>query len=225
MAPSLPCALVQRLTEIGLSEHFAELTNLGDLFPETRNGAFMRLRPEVWMQAVVGLPAHELAGLIKALTLVERVPNHKAGSVSPVIWLFRLLPNRSERVELVNWILSHTENDYLPFGSSNHGATSLGDYHRRCQEIAQRVRERKLAEEYRQEAASLRKAEDASRKLLGALRRKDMKAVASLLDRGANPEVKNADGQTALEYAKSVGMEQFLNSVSSNKQGYGTNDD
>jgi Ankyrin repeats (many copies) len=213
MSREIPQGLVDRLVEIGRSENFRDLENIGDTFPEARHGGFMRLPPDAWNQVADTLSENKLVSLIKALTLLEQHPNFKAGSVAPVIWLFRRLPNANGRVELINWILNYTENDYLPFGSSNHGAKSLDDYHYRCAQIAERSKARHKAEEDRQCEAKVRKANEASQRLFSAIRRKDAKAVEALLARGADCNAVDESGQTALEYASSLGLGHLFGTV------------
>ena len=198
--------MIDCLIEIGCSENFSELERIAEAFPESRNGALMRLRPDSWYNVTATISELQLMALIKALTLLEQYPNFKAGSVSPVIWLFRHLPNAHAKIDLINWILCHTDNDYLPFGSSNHGANSLDEYHQRISQFAARGMERQNIEEERQNAAKARKADESSQILFGAIRRKDNKAIAALLARGADRSAVNEAGQTALEYARLNGL-------------------
>src|SRR5688572_15828996 len=104
MTDSIPRSLVDHLIEIGRTESFGELEHIGNEFPSARRGGFMRTVHDTWARIAESLSEDELIWLIKALTRLEHYPNFKAGSVSPVIWLFRCLPSASERVELVNWI-------------------------------------------------------------------------------------------------------------------------
>ncbi len=210
MINEIPQSLVDHLVEIGRSENYGELKNIGEAFPEAKQGAFMRLRPDAWNQVADSISENRLVSLIKALTLLEKYPNFKAGSVAPVIWLFRRLPNADNRVELTNWILNHTDNNYLPFGSSNHGAKSLDDYYYRCSQIAERSRARYEAEEERQREAKARKTSEASQRLFGAIRRKDAKAIEALLVRGADYNAIDESGHTALEYATSLGLDHLF---------------
>ncbi len=175
----------------------------------------MRLRPETWYQIADTLSENKIVALIKALTLLEQYPSFKAGSVAPAIWLFRRLPDANGRVELINWILNHTENDYLPFGSSNHGAKSLDDYHHRCEQISERSKARNKAERERQRKAKVRKANEASQRLFGAIRRKDVKAVEALIARGADCHAVDESGLTALEYARSLGLGHLFDATKS----------
>ena len=166
----------------------------------------MRVHRDTWDRVAELFRESELISLIKALTLLERYPGFKAGSVAPVIWLFRRLPNAYDRVELIDWVLKHTENDYLPFGSSNHGAKSVADYKYRCAEIADRKKARYRAEQDRQQEAQERKANEASRKLFAAIRRNDSNAVKALLAKGGDFNAVDESGQTALEYARALGL-------------------
>ena len=206
MNRDIPQALLNRLIQIGREDKFADLQTIGDEFPAARRGNFMRLRPEEWVQVARGLTEDEAVSLIKSLTKLEHYPNFKAGSVSPVIWIFRNLPGAQQRLDLINWVLANTDNDYLPFGSSNHGAKTLDEYHRLCSYVAARSAARNKAELDRQAEAKTQKAAEASQRLFGAVRRKDEKAIKALLARGANSSALDASGQSALQVAVAVGL-------------------
>ncbi len=47
-------------------------------------------------------------------------------------------------------------------------------------------------------------------KLFGALRRHDEKAVIALLSQGADIHASNEQGQTAFEYARSLGLQHLM---------------
>jgi len=207
----IPRGLLDRLIQIGREEHFAELDSIPTLFPSAMRGDFMRLRPEAWTQAVADLSDDDIVCLIKSLTKMEHYPNYKAGSVSPVIWIFRTLPDARNRVDLINWILANTNNHYLPFGSSNHGAKSLEEYQSFSDLVAARGAARRKAEQDRQTAAKERKAAEASQRLFGAIRRKDEKAVKALMARGADFNIRDASGRTALQQVVAVGLGYLLN--------------
>ena len=156
---------------------------------------------------------HDLAALIKTLTVLEeRLPEFRAGSVSPVIWLFRRLSDRSpaDLTPLVDWVLAHTQNPYLPFGTSNFGARSSAELVTRSALSAERAARRRADEANRQLQAERCRATAATRKLFGALRRRDERAIAALLAQGADVRVENEHGQTALEFARSVGLRHLL---------------
>lgn len=139
----------------------------------------MRLAPHSWYEVAVTLDDAQLIACIKALTVLERLPNFSAGSVSPVIWLFRKLSERSpdDLTSVIDWVLTHTDNHFLPFGSHNLGAQSLAELHALSARAAERAKARHTSEEERQSEAMARKAVEATHKLFGALRRHDEKAV------------------------------------------------
>lgn len=96
MAPELSPELIQHLVEIGESQFFDDIEQLPTRFPLSRSGALMRLAPQSWYETASPLGAAQLVALIRALTVLEqRLPNFRAGSVSPAIWLFRKLSERS----------------------------------------------------------------------------------------------------------------------------------
>lgn len=180
---NIPTGLLARLIQIGREGHFAELGSIPTLFPSAKRGDFMRLRPESWTRAVADLADDDIVCLIKSLTKLEHYPNYRAGSVSPVIWIFRTLPDARKRVDLINWILANTNNDYLPFGSSNHGAKSIEEYHVLSDRVASH----------------------------GVERRKDEKAIKTLLARGADFNLRDASGQSALQVAMAAGLGHLFN--------------
>ena len=133
--------LITELINIGRDEAFEHLPVLIKSSPDHRSGEFMRQLPAFWIGVGDKLSAQEIIALIKALTVAERmVPELKAGSVSPVIWLYRHLRQRfpGEYTELEEWILRETVNNYLPWGTSNHGARSLDEFRRLSERVAQR---------------------------------------------------------------------------------------
>jgi hypothetical protein len=102
-----------------------------------------------WEMVCVELDIDELVALVKGLTLAEVCHRWSGGSVSSVIWTYREvhrretchlelahhlelvseLPDHLELTsELADWILARTENSYVPFGTQNFGARSLGEY-------------------------------------------------------------------------------------------------
>lgn len=95
MAPGLSQNLIHHLAEIGASERFEDGEKIPSLLPFARSGSFMRLAPQSWYAVANELDDAQLIACIKTLTGLERLPNFSAGSVSPVIWLFRKLSERS----------------------------------------------------------------------------------------------------------------------------------
>jgi hypothetical protein len=212
MARELPSELIKHLIELGSSGRYDECGSLSERFPSTQSGAFMRLAPQAWYDVADALSRDELSALIKALTVVEHMPNCRAGSVSPVIWLFKRLSERSgdDLSELANWVLAHTDNEYLPFGSYNYGAKSPAELQDRREAAHRRAEACRSEEKKRQLDDMERKAAEATRKLFGALRRRDEKAIAALVRRGADIQAKDENGQSAIEMARSLGLSHFL---------------
>lgn len=213
MATELPQELIRHLVEVGQTDQFGACDELPVRYPASSSGTFMRFAPESWYEVAASLTDHDLAALIKTLTVLEeRLPEFRAGSVSPVIWLFRRLSDRSpaDLTPLVDWVLAHTENPYLPFGTSNFGAKSSAELAARSALSAERAARRRADEANRQLQAEHRRATAATRKLFGAVRRRDESAIAALLAQGADIRAENEHGQTALDYAQSVGLRHLV---------------
>ncbi len=213
MVRELSAGLIEYLVEVGASDRYEKCGVLFERFPSAQSGAFMRLAPQEWYKVAEFLSNSELPALIKTLTVVEQqLPNCRAGSVSPVISLFKKLSERSgdDLSELADWILAHTDNPYLPFGSFNHDARSLSELRDRSKAAYQLADARRSEEEQRQLDAKKRKATEATRKLFGALRRRDEKAIAALVRRGADIHAKDENGQSAIEMARSFGLSYLL---------------
>jgi len=206
-------AILDKLIEIGKSEDFSRLSSSFTVQEQHRDGHIMRLRPEAWHRVTESLSIEDLVALIKCLTIAERsFEGWKAGSVSPVIWLFRSLsgldPNLADTV--ANWVLTHTENDYLPFGTMNLGAKSLAEYHHLKEVASERAKARQEAEVYRQESARQRKAQEATHALIGAVKSGDVKAVKALIAKGADINAKDSAGVSVGEHAHTKGNQEIL---------------
>jgi hypothetical protein len=158
MIPGLTNQLLARLIGIGRREAFDEFQQLLTDFPEARSGQLMRQPLQEWYEVVQRYSRDEVTALVKALTAAERdLPNFCGGSVSPVIALYRYLldSTRDEFTELRDWVVAHTQNRYLPFGSSRYHPSSLSEYHRQTAEHEACRRAREQTEE---EALAIRRA-------------------------------------------------------------------
>jgi hypothetical protein len=130
MEKELSQELIQLLVEIGESERFNDCEKILTRFPHLRSGMFMRLGRDPWHEVATTLDDVRLIAVIKTLTVLEwRLPGFGSGSVSPVIFLMHILRERSRDVvpATVDWVLSHSDNSYLPFGRSNHGAKCFAE--------------------------------------------------------------------------------------------------
>ena len=105
---------------------------------------------------------------MQALTIAEVIfDGWTAGSVSLVIWTFRVFQSKfaDEADVLADWVLSRTINEYLPYGTYTFGSRSLSELSLlRKASIDQReaVRNKELQ---RQRDAQSRPPEKASRDL------------------------------------------------------------
>lgn len=217
MDMKLPEELIASLIEIGKTESFDALGDVISGNGQTRNGQFIRQRSAFWQEIGDALSDEDLAALIKTLTIAERdVQSCRAGSVSPVIWLFRQLAEKtgSDQLLLAEWILEKSENPYLPWGHHNQGANSLAEYRELATAVADRRADRQVLENARQEAASERIAQKASYSLYGAIRRRDVKAIHALLEKGGDPSKPCGDREDSpLDYAEELGNPAILEAL------------
>lgn len=209
---------VDRLIAIAMTDQIERLGQIVEADAYLRSVQPMNLGHERWMTLAAPLGPEQLVALIKALTLVENIPGVLGGSVSPVIWLCDLVGQHPavDADELANWVLAHTKNPYLPFGSFNYGARSLRQLAQREQDSEHARRQRAEAEHRRHLEAKERRAVDATRNLFGAIRRADKPAIAALLAQGADPDAQNDRGQTARAYAQELGRGDLLPPETSN---------
>ena len=74
--------------------------------------------PQIWLDFVEQERTIRIIGWIKVLTLIEEVLGVEVGAKSPVITLVRLLKKRNAYPNyLTEWIKSHSNNRFLPYGS------------------------------------------------------------------------------------------------------------
>jgi hypothetical protein len=69
-----------------------------------------------WYEMVKGMTTRELVSLVKGLVLAQNRWRVESGSVSPVIWMFKLLRQQMDTRELAEWVIRRTRNPYEPFG-------------------------------------------------------------------------------------------------------------
>lgn len=166
-----------------------------------------------WDRVVEGWDAAQIADLIKGLTYFEKAYERGFGSVPPAASVFRVYSSRVDEKEsddLAEWVLANTVNEYTPYGTYNHRARSLAELQAR--EDARRTWKQATAahERARSEDAKIQRRAQATERLPNAIRRKDAKAVAALVAKGADPDAVGANGQNAREIAKTLGVESWL---------------
>jgi hypothetical protein len=122
--------LIQKLIVIGKDDSAPEGDAAALLDSVGHFDQINRLHWQEWDLVTQSLPNEDLVALVKGLTLAELHHRWSGGSVSSVIWTFREIQRRgAEHSEaLADWILSRTAPPYAPFGTHNHGASSLAEY-------------------------------------------------------------------------------------------------
>ena len=170
-----------------------------------------------------GVAAHfddaRLVSLIKALTVVDSpAAPWCRGSVSPVPPLFSELQRRlggDGMAELTEWILQHRANEWLPFN------TPIPLECRSLEQLRALRRRRAEQRQARLDSTAWARIEsaraqlfhpskedvarDATEKLAGAIKRRDLTAVRTLLRKGADPQGAGPTGESLLALAESVG--------------------
>jgi hypothetical protein len=149
---TLSKAIIDLLLEIGRTTDFDGADVHRQLSRVAGYGWIDTRTPNEWRSAVSALSSSDIVLLAKTLALAEREFQWSGGSVSAVIWVFRVLAERDVRLSevLADWILPRTTNPYVPFGHSNLGATSMQDYETRLR----RRKERRAAAQQEAEAAA-----------------------------------------------------------------------
>jgi len=200
--------LVPQLVELGRT---ADPSVIGDaILPEAWDFGVLWKK---WDQVVAGWDSVQVRELIQGLTYFERMFNRGFGSIPPVANLFRIyasMVGSEERDRFADWILRNTVNDYTPYGTSNHGARSLEELDRKEDARFARKQATAAREQARFEDARSQKSMQATERLPNALRRRDAKAVAALIAKGADADAIDPSGQSARAVARDLGIEAWL---------------
>lgn len=78
---------------------------------------FAQVDASIWQNAVENLNDEQLIEVIKLLTSLETSKNWDLAEKSPVIAVFKAYKKKSGvNRELVKWVKTHSDNQYLPFG-------------------------------------------------------------------------------------------------------------
>ena len=88
-----------------------QLTLLLDVFRK-----MCRATSQYWYELTRGLTSQESVHLVKGLVLAQNRWRVDSGSVSPVIWVFKLLRRQMDTRELAEWVIERTRNPYEPLG-------------------------------------------------------------------------------------------------------------
>ena len=202
--------LLEKFINMGLTEDFSGMRDFLTTFStKIQYDQIKRESPPYWHRVSATLSTPELIALIKAMSVAEGITdNFGGGSTTPGIWLFRQLVARTGEPndELADWVMSHANSEYLPWGRYNWRARSVQEYKMRVQQQKEKkARETSVrldAEEQARCAKRLAMAREATKNIWRAISRGDAKAVSALIDKGADLRAINEDGISPLEYAR-----------------------
>jgi len=156
-----------------------------------------------WEQICDDLSEEELSSFIKGLIKYSIITGTSTGgSASPVILLYWRYVNRfpKSEPELTNWIVENRTNEYDPFGTLSHyNARSMAEYIERRE--ARRI-EVERSEQYDQQKKKERLAKRATKNIANAVRRGDLNAVISLIEKGADTSIHAQGGISLLDIAR-----------------------
>jgi len=208
--PSIERRVIDELIEIGRSGVPAVPQSLAD---ERTAWRILTGSRQAWEQVGTGLSDEDLRSLIQGLIHYARSSGRTiGGSVSPVITLYREVVSRVPvwEPELTAWIVEHRTNPYEPFGGvADVGTRSWAEYSARQAERHARGAANMRAEAERQavdrERRRVREAAEATARLAAAVRRGDLAAVKSLLDKGGDAAAALPGGASLVEWAEQHG--------------------
>jgi len=110
-------SLLSQCEENDFSEYFAKRHHLNNIHIDE------------WRIICDSVDNDELILLFKGLILAECRFGLKGGSVASAISIYRIISDRSLDLtgEIANWALNNTNNNYVPFGTSNYGQRSIAE--------------------------------------------------------------------------------------------------
>jgi hypothetical protein len=176
MHDQVPAVALEALIQLGTShpghERDALLLRVNEWEP------INRLHWDTWDQVLDPLTESDHEGMAKGLVMAEETHHWCGGSVAATIWVYRSFahkfPSRAE--PLAEWMLTHSTNPWVPFGSNRGSARSLGEH--RDQQVRKATRRgHSLNEQNARE--ELRVVKEAVRKRLAPYRDQVQKAVSS----------------------------------------------
>lgn len=125
MIDNVPAEALEALIELGSSEESScEPAILERL---ARFDAINRLHFDSWNAVTETLCQNTHAALTRGLVLVEEELHWCGGSVAAAIWVYRSFARKFPDTcdTLAEWMLSHSSNPWVPFGSNRGSAHSL----------------------------------------------------------------------------------------------------
>jgi hypothetical protein len=177
MSGNIPDEAIAALIRIGASRTSTPPEELMDSV--SGFDAINRLGRADWIAAAKDLSEGAHRALAKGLVLAEESHRWAGGSVAAAIWVFSAFedkfPNHAE--ELADWMLVHSNNQWVPLGTNRGSARSM-----------QQVRERNSCRaEYKQQKAleetkhsELKAAKEAARQRLIHYRERVQKALSEV---------------------------------------------
>ena len=110
-----------------------------------------RLSSEEWDNHSSKLTDNDIINLFKGIVLVEKNLRWMGGSVAGGIWVYSNIRKRhlDFDYQIANWALQTTENDYIPFGFTNHGVKSAVAYFLMQRDFSHRKEIEKISKENR----------------------------------------------------------------------------
>ena len=193
--------IFEALIECGRRSDFLTVATIIGAGTHTQVSRFSDSLRRHGLHKVRALPVFDRIAFVKALAVYE----HTVGGLGSVTALERVLPLIPDEDHCVlDWILSTT----LSYGYYGMDASSYAELVAIRSSIERRRKENEAREAERARHAKDRKAQQASERLFGAVRRGDLKALEALLNKGANPGALTPEGVTVMQYAKETGRSQ-----------------
>jgi len=89
-----------------------------------------RLGISEWKSILKDLNDADIVSLFKGMVIAEKQLNWSVGSVAGGIWIYKEIQKRKldDHYQIANWALKNTNNEYVPFGTVNHGKKNAVDY-------------------------------------------------------------------------------------------------
>ena len=141
MAPGIPEEALQALGALGADAETAA-ADTGLLDRLTPFDAVNRQHWDVWYAVVDPMDQKAHAAVARGLVIAEEHLRWSGGSVAAAIWVFRSFQRKYPGAadELAEWMLQHSSNPWVPYGTNRGGARSLTELHaQKAHDAARRV--------------------------------------------------------------------------------------
>jgi hypothetical protein len=107
-----------------------EIINPNQTSTLSKLGEINRQSYKYWIAETRIFNDNEIISLFKGIVIAEKELDWAGGSVAGGIWIYKEIIKRDldKNYSIANWALSITNNDYMPFGSTNYNAKNIVDY-------------------------------------------------------------------------------------------------